>query len=63
MDLPAEELGRTRARCRYTAVARPAWLRFIIEPVAAAYFSRVVGRRLAGLKASCERQAGTGFAG
>ena len=47
--------GITTARFRYTLAARPALLRFLIEPVATLYFSRVASRRLEGLKACCER--------
>jgi hypothetical protein len=46
--------GRTEARFRYVIVAKPALLRVLIEPLAFLYFSRVVARRLAGLKAYCE---------
>lgn len=46
----------TTARFRYTIVAQPALLRFLLEPFAFLYFSRVVKKRLAGLKAYCERQ-------
>lgn len=46
----------TTARFRYTIVAKPALLRFLVEPLASLYFSRVVEKRLAGLKAYCERQ-------
>lgn len=47
----------TAARFRYTIVAKPALLRVLVEPLAFLYFSRVVRKRLAGLKAYCERQA------
>lgn len=47
--------GTTAARFRYTLTARPALLRFLIEPVAALYFSRVASKRLDGLRACCER--------
>jgi hypothetical protein len=47
----------TTARFRYTIVAKPTLLRFLVEPLASWYFSRVVNKRLAGLKAYCERQA------
>ena len=50
--------GQTQARFRYTVVTRPAMLRWLIEPLAVAYFERVVHRRLAGLKAYCETQGG-----
>lgn len=46
----------TAARFRYTIVAQPAWLRWLIEPLARFYFSRVVSKRLMGLKNYCERQ-------
>lgn len=46
----------TAARFRYTIIAKPALLRFLVEPMASLYFSRVVSKRLAGLKAYCERQ-------
>lgn len=46
---------RTQARFRYSLRARPRWLRWAIEPLAARYFDAVVQRRLAGLKAYCER--------
>ncbi len=48
--------GVTAARFRYSLTARPALLRFLIEPVATLYFSRVLKQRLAGLKAYCEGQ-------
>ncbi len=44
----------TRVRFRYGLTARPSFLRGLIEPLAVLYFSRVVERRLAGLKAYCE---------
>ena len=47
--------GRTDARFRYVIVTRPALLRVLIEPLASLYFSRVVSKRLAGLKDYCER--------
>ncbi len=46
--------SQTEARFRYTIIARPRALRFLVEPLAALYFSRVVAKRLAGLKAYCE---------
>jgi hypothetical protein len=46
--------ARTGVRFRYTITAKPRLLRFLLEPVAALYFSHVVKRRLAGLKAYCE---------
>lgn len=48
---------RTEARFRYTIVAKPRALRHLLEPLAALYFSRVVDRRLAGLKTYCEKHA------
>ena len=48
---------RTLARFRYTVVAAPWWLRWLIEPLAAIYFTQVVKKRLAGLKRYCERVA------
>ena len=45
------------ARFRYTVVAAPRWLRWLIEPAAAMYFTHVVKKRLAGLKQYCERMA------
>lgn len=53
----AQSADITLARFRYTVVARPGLLRGLIEPLAALYFSRVVEKRLAGLKAFCERPA------
>ncbi|WP_028102030.1 type II toxin-antitoxin system RatA family toxin [Pseudoduganella violaceinigra] len=47
---------RTEARFRYMIAAKPAPLHLIIEPLALLYFSRVVSRRLAGLKAYCEKR-------
>lgn len=44
----------TEARFRYTIIAKPRALRLLVEPLAALYFSRVVSKRLAGLKAYCE---------
>lgn len=44
----------TEARFRYTIVARPKALRWLLEPLAALYFSCVVSKRLAGLKTYCE---------
>ena len=44
----------TEARFRYTITAKPKALRLLVEPLAALYFSRVVSKRLAGLKAYCE---------
>ena len=49
-----ESDSQTEARFRYTIIAKPKVLRFLVEPLAGLYFSRVVGRRLAGLKAYCE---------
>lgn len=46
---------RTEARFRYVITARPAPLRYLIEPLASLYFTRAVARRLAGLKDYCER--------
>lgn len=46
---------RTAARFRYSVVAAPAGARGLIEPLAARYFASMVERRLAGLKAYCER--------
>lgn len=51
---PGQSDAQTEARFRYTIVARPKALRLLVEPLAALYFSRVVSRRLAGLKAYCE---------
>jgi Polyketide cyclase / dehydrase and lipid transport len=51
----------TAARFRYTLVAQPAWLRGLVEPIAAFYFSRVVFKRLAGLKMYCESQNTSAF--
>lgn len=48
--------AKTEARFRYTITARPKYLRLLIEPVAKLYFSRVVSKRLAGLKAYCDEQ-------
>lgn len=53
--------GKTEARFRYVIISRPALLRFLIEPLAMLYFSRVVSRRLSGLKAYCEKQALAGL--
>jgi len=50
----------TAARFRYSFNAGPGLLRPLIEPLAALYFSRVVAKRLAGLKAFCERPPGPG---
>ncbi|MEH6422436.1 type II toxin-antitoxin system RatA family toxin [Pseudomonas sp. CGJS7] len=47
---------RTDARFRYSLSARPRWLGWAIEPLAARYFDAVVRRRLRGLKAYCERE-------
>lgn len=47
----------TSARFKYSIVAKPLLLRYLIEPLAYLYFSRVVKKRLAGLKAYCEQQA------
>jgi hypothetical protein len=47
--------AQTDARFRYTIIAKPRLLRFIVEPLAALYFSRVVTRRLVGLQVYCER--------
>lgn len=52
-DVPAS--AQTEARFRYTIIAKPKLLRFLVEPLAALYFSRVVSKRLAGLKAYCEK--------
>ncbi|MBW8807675.1 MAG: hypothetical protein JF591_02360 [Lysobacter sp.] len=51
----ASAANRTTARFRYSIIARPAFARWIIEPLAMRYFAGVVERRLAGLKAYCER--------
>lgn len=51
---PGQADAQTEARFRYTIVARPKALRLLVEPLAALYFSRVVSRRLAGLKTYCE---------
>lgn len=48
----------TVARFRYLIATKPGFLRFLVEPAAALYFSRVVKKRLAGLKAYCERHSG-----
>lgn len=53
--------GMTEARFRYAIVARPALLRFLIEPMAMLYFSRVVSRRISGLKSYCEKHALAGM--
>lgn len=45
---------QTEARFRYTIIAKPRVLRLLVEPLAALYFSRVVTKRLAGLKRYCE---------
>lgn len=47
--------AQTEARFRYTIIAKPKPFRLLIEPLAALYFSRVVSKRLAGLKAYCEK--------
>ena len=47
---------RTGARFRYTITAKPGFLRFLMEPIATLYFTNVVKKRLAGLKAYCERR-------
>lgn len=52
----AQSDAQTEARFRYTIIAKPRPLRFLVEPLAALYFSRVVDKRLAGLKAYCERR-------
>ncbi len=44
----------TAARFRYTLVTQPSYLRWLVEPIAAFYFSRVVFKRLTGLKKYCE---------
>lgn len=59
----AQSPDTTLARFRYTLVAAPRLLRRLIEPLAALYFSRVVVKRLAGLKAFCERPDCTADAG
>jgi len=51
----AQAVAQTEARFRYTIIAKPRLLRFIVEPLAALYFSRVVKRRLVGLRVYCER--------
>jgi hypothetical protein len=51
----ASATSRTAARFRYSIFVRPAFARWIIEPLAMRYFAGVVERRLAGLKAYCER--------
>lgn len=51
----ASAASRTAARFRYSMFVRPAFARWIIEPLAIRYFAVVVERRLAGLKAYCER--------
>ncbi|KRB05003.1 SRPBCC family protein [Lysobacter sp. Root690] len=51
----ATAANRTAARFRYSIVARPAFARWAIEPLATRYFASVVERRLAGLKTYCER--------
>lgn len=53
----ASAANRTAARFRYSIAARPAFARWIIEPLAMRYFAGVVERRLAGLKAYCERSS------
>ncbi len=55
----AQSADITLARFRYTLVAAPRPLHRLIEPLAALYFSRVVAKRLAGLKAFCEGPGGT----
>jgi hypothetical protein len=46
--------SHTNARFRYTIIAKPRLLRFLLEPIAALYFSHVVKKRLFGLRAYCE---------
>lgn len=53
----ANAANRTAARFRYSIAARPAFARWIIELLAMRYFAGVVERRLAGLKAYCERSS------
>lgn len=48
----------TTARFRYTIVARPAVLRFVIETAAAWYFSRVVEKRLAASRRTASAMGG-----
>jgi hypothetical protein len=44
----------TSARVKYHLNTRSGWLRPLIEPIVAAYFDRVVVKRLLGLKSYCE---------
>jgi hypothetical protein len=46
--------GVTRVRYRYSLVSRPRWLRWLIEPIARAIFSRDTRSRLAALKRAIE---------
>jgi uncharacterized protein YndB with AHSA1/START domain len=48
------DAGATNVRFRYLVLTRPATLRFFVEPIVRLYFTAVVERRLAGLKAYCE---------
>jgi hypothetical protein len=52
--------NHTEARFRYSIVAKPWFLRFVLEPAATLYFSLVVRKRLAGLKAYCESRPAPG---
>ncbi|MBX9401269.1 SRPBCC family protein [Lysobacter sp. BMK333-48F3] len=49
------DVRRTEVRFRYSLRTRPRWLGWIVEPLAARYFDRVVRHRLQGLKRYCER--------
>ena len=53
----------TLARFRYTVSTHPAWLAWLGDRLAAAYFSRTTRKRLTGLKRYCESLAATGVEG
>ena len=50
--------GVTRVTYRFNFTTRPAWLRPILEPIAASLFLREVRSRLASLKQHVERSRG-----
>ncbi|HEU4404417.1 MAG TPA: SRPBCC family protein [Polyangiaceae bacterium] len=51
---PAEGGGGTRVAFRYHVRTRPAWLRFLLEPLVSAVFRAEMRKRLAALKHAAE---------
>jgi ribosome-associated toxin RatA of RatAB toxin-antitoxin module len=54
-NFEAIDAARTRVVFRYNFTTRPAWLRVVMEPIAAKVLQRDMDARLRGLKYSAER--------